>query len=61
MQNILEINMKKNSVLLIALFISSWHIADTSPHIVTGEEYSYTLLQDKPSQKNSQEKQEPHK
>ena len=45
--------MKKKSVLLIALFISSWHIADTSPHIVTGEEYSYTPLQDKPSQKNS--------
>ena len=45
--------MKKISVLLIALFISSWPIADTSPHTVTGEEYSYTPLQDKPNQKNS--------
>ena len=53
MQNILEINIKKITVLLLALFISGWHMADTSPHIVTGEDYSYTLLQDKPSQKNS--------
>ena len=45
--------MKKITVVLLALFISSWHIADTSPHIVTGVEYSYTLLQDKPSQKNN--------
>ena len=53
MQNILEINIKKVTVLLLALFISGWHMADTSPHIVRGEDYSYTLLQDKPSQKNS--------
>ena len=58
MQNILEINMKKISALLIALFISSWHIADTSPHTVTGQEYTITLLQDKPSQRNTR-KEEP--
>ena len=45
--------MKKITILFLALFISSWHIADTSPHIVTGVEYSYTLLQDKSSQKNT--------
>jgi len=51
-------NIKKITVILLTLFVSSWHIADTSPHTVTGQEYTITLLQDKPSQRNTR-KEEP--